>query len=469
MRLGPNGRQGDISVLAPPLGENCPPLRRGRATSSLSAIREFITPDEQQAVATFFAWRGSPTRRSAAGAQRSSFPTDSVGCYTLSVAWRLMAFEALTKAIDELAEADPTTLADAEAIELLHRNFTRLDAVLTKASAAFDASGNWRPSGAPSAAHYIAYRCNAAIESSKRRMRLGRALRHMPATDAAWTAGQISADHARAMAAARTGATEEAFARDEEQIVGWARSRTLGGFYRDLKWWSYRQDPDGAEDDAEVKKAKRKVHLSQSWQDLWFGDLTLDPIAGTVVSNELKRLEKIEFDIDWAEAKARLGTEYISGSDLRRTPAQRRADALVEMATRSGAMPPGARKPEPLFTVLVGWETFAGPICNLASGHFVTPGSLVEWLPKAWLERVVFSSPSRVIDVGTSRRLFEGATRKAVLTRDQQCFHEYCDTPAEECQADHIIPWAMGGPTEQANGRAACGFHNRQRHRRRRL
>ena len=58
------------------------------------------------------------------------------------------------------------------------------------------------------------------------------------------------------------------------------------------------------------------------------------------------------------------------------------------------------------------------------------------------------------------------ATRRAVLVRDRECFHELCDIPAEDCQVDHIEPWAAGGLTVEANGRPACAFHNRARHRR---
>ena len=43
------------------------------------------------------------------------------------------------------------------------------------------------------------------------------------------------------------------------------------------------------------------------------------------------------------------------------------------------------------------------------------------------------------------------------------CTHPYCYEPAENCQADHIEPYAEGGPTTQENGRLLCGFHNRLR------
>ncbi len=78
----------------------------------------------------------------------------------------------------------------------------------------------------------------------------------------------------------------------------------------------------------------------------------------------------------------------------------------------------------------------------------------------------MFDGPSRVVDVGAARRLFTGATRRAVEVTDQQCFHEMCDVPAEQCQIDHVEPWAAGRPPVTRNGRPACAHHNRERHRR---
>ncbi|MHB1504000.1 MAG: hypothetical protein ACYCTL_07615, partial [Acidimicrobiales bacterium] len=40
--------------------------------------------------------------------------------------------------------------------------------------------------------------------------------------------------------------------------------------------------------------------------------------------------------------------------------AQRRADALVEMATRSRGLGAGSTRPAPLFSVYVGYETLHG-------------------------------------------------------------------------------------------------------------
>lgn len=130
---------------------------------------------------------------------------------------------------------------------------------------------------------------------------------------------------------------------------------------------------------------------------------------------------------------------------------------------RSRAMPAGSRTPEPLFTVLVDYQTLAGRICELANGMVVSPSALVPYLDAAWIERIVFDSPSRVIDVSVKRRLFTGASRRAVQVRDRWCYHPTCEIPAEDCEIDHIEPYAAGGLTVTDNGRPACDFHNRNR------
>lgn len=232
-----------------------------------------------------------------------------------------------------------------------------------------------------------------------------------------------------------------------------------------MNYWSLHADPDGAEDSAEAQRDARRFHLSRSFAGQWLGDVVLDPIGGAIVAERLGRIEQELFATDWAEARSRLGDAARAG-DLARTPAQRRADALVEMAIRAGTVPAEGRRPEPLFTVLVGYERFAGPICELADATVVSPGTLAGWIDRAWVERVVFDGPSRVIDVGVTRRLFTGALRRAIEVRDRECTNQFCDVPASRCQVDHIEPWAAGGRTTMANGRLACGFHNRSRHQR---
>jgi hypothetical protein len=197
---------------------------------------------------------------------------------------------------------------------------------------------------------------------------------------------------------------------------------------------------------------------------MWLGKITLDPISGAIVSGELQRLEQDLFAADWADAKQRLGREP-TVADLVRTPGQRRADALVEMATRSKITCADGRRPAPLVSVVVDYETLRGRICELANGTVIAPGALVGWLNEAYIERAVFNPENRV-EVSARARLFSGATRRALDLRDQYCTHEFCDRPADECEGDHVVPYAVGGLTTQDNGQLLCGYHNRLRQKR---
>jgi len=373
-----------------------------------------------------------------------------------------MSTSELAAVVDRLTAADPSQLADGETVRALHRELERLTAVTTRAVAAFDAGRAWEGDGARSASAWLAVRCRMPAVAARRRVRLGRALRHMPSAEAAWLEGEVGEAHVALLAAARTPATEACFDRDEAMLTEQACLLRYSHFARCLAYWRQLADPDGTEEDAEAQHRARRLHLSQTFGGCWKLDAQLDPISGAIVSGALKRIEDELFAADWAEARDRVG-EPVRPTDLCRTPAQRRADALVEMARRAGAVPSGGRLPEPLFTVLVGYETFAGRVCELASGNVVAPGSLARWLDRATVERIVFDGPHRVKDVGVRRRVFTGATRRAVEVRDRECFHELCEEPAEHCQIDHVQPWAQGGPTVVDNGRVACGAHNRAR------
>jgi hypothetical protein len=368
--------------------------------------------------------------------------------------------DVLGEAIDHLCESDPSAYADTESIELIFGQLARLDAFATRATASFDTAGNWVPSGARNAVAWLTARCRLPKSSARRIVRRGREIRHLPVVDEAWAKGDIAAAQVDVMAGLRSDATEEALARDEETLVDQARALPYQTFVKVAAYWAQLADPDGAEQDEQLRRAARDVYLDRSFGGMWFGKLTLDPISGAIVGGELERLEQVLFAADWAEAKAALGREPTL-SALARTPGQRRADALVEMATRSKMVPDGARRPGPLLSILIDYQT-TQRVCELADGTVVAPGSLRPWMDEALFERVVFA-PTRRVECSKRARLFTGATRRGIELRDRQCAHPYCDVEASKCDADHIVPSADGGLTIQENGRMLCGFHNRQR------
>jgi uncharacterized protein DUF222 len=367
-------------------------------------------------------------------------------------------------ALDALVASDVSNYGDCASIERLHRLQSRFESFVTEATAAFEVREEWAADGAKTASAWIASRCRIPRGAARRRVRLGRNLRHLPECAEAWREGSIGTDQAQAIAAARRHRTEASMARDEGMLVAQAAQMGFEDFYRALSYWKQLADPDGADAADEDRKASRNVFLESSFTGMWLGQMTLDPISGTIVSGELNRLEHEMFEADCAEAKERLG-RTARLDELARTSGQRRADALVEMAARSATAPAEGIRPAPLFSVFVGYETLRGRICELENGTVLPPGALSPWMDSAYFERAIFSLGNR-IDVSVRARLFSGGTRRAIELRDRMCTHPDCYEPAANCQVDHIETYASGGLTTQENGRLLCGFHNRLRNQR---
>ncbi|HZU80477.1 MAG TPA: DUF222 domain-containing protein [Acidimicrobiales bacterium] len=372
-----------------------------------------------------------------------------------------MEVAALSRAIDELAAVDPDGLADQASIEALERELTRLEAVVSRAVAAFDASGNWSPEGARDCPSWLMTRCHLRRSDAKQQLRRGRRQRQLPALTEAWLAGKVTGAHLDLVGDVGGDTTAEALARDEAMLAEQAVRLRFNDFGRVVAYWRQMADPEGTDADADRQRGKRAVWLDQSYGGVWLGKLALDPISGAIVGGEIERLAEEMFRVEWAELRDRLGREP-TVADLERSPAQRRADALVEMATRSKAATAGDRRPLPLFTVFVNYELVHGRICELEDGTVIAPGTLDPWLNGAEFERALFAPDARV-EVAPAVRFFTGATRRAIAIRDRRCRHPYCDRPARRCEGDHKIPYSQGGPTTQENGQLMCGFHNRWR------
>ena len=83
---------------------------------------------------------------------------------------------------------------DGASIEELHRLLSRFEAFVTEATAAFEAGEEWAADGAKTASAWLATRCRLPRGAARRRVRLGRALRHLPECAEAWREGAIGLD-----------------------------------------------------------------------------------------------------------------------------------------------------------------------------------------------------------------------------------------------------------------------------------
>ena len=250
----------------------------------------------------------------------------------------------------------------------------------------------------------------------------------MPHTRAAVLAGRLSLDHVDLFVRHATAARFELFLAHEQELVEQCAALELfDDARRVMQYWAYRADDElGVRRD---RPADSTLYLSRSSET---GEIDLNghltTVDGEIVDNELKRLVRDLYLEDRREG-------------VSRSPAQRRAAALVRMAARSvNATGATAR---PLFQFIAGDET-ARRVCQLASGHVVTPEDLEAYIDTAVMQSFLFDGPTTVVAV-SKQRTFRGALRRAIQVRDRRCQHRsVCPNPAVDGDVDHRQPAAPG-------------------------
>jgi hypothetical protein len=363
----------------------------------------------------------------------------------------------LVVALDRLNATDLHALTPTDVDQAMlewERFEAKAAAFKAKLCRRFELDREWATVGAQRPGNYLATKLRVPSKTFSRQFSVARRQAQLPAVEQALAAGDISPSHRDKILAIDNPRVHDALVADHEQIVGWAKRLRWKDFEHALARWLEEADEDGPEpsdlDD-------NRLDLSQSFGGRWRLDGNLDPIGGGIVAAELRRLEDLEFKADWADARQQLGREP-QPNELRRTPKQRRAAALLEMARRSATGPEEGRRGAILLSVFVGIDALRR-IVELDNGTVLTPGQVVPWLDEATFETLVFATGFRDITAST-QRTYRGALRRAVLGRDRECFHEYCDAPASHCQVDHYEPASKGGATTAPNGQGSCPHHN---------
>ncbi len=362
----------------------------------------------------------------------------------------LAALQHLDAALAELAALDVDTLDDSELHDLVvavHARRDRLGIIAATPLARWDGRGVWTGDGSRTAKSRLARDCHTSVTTAAVELRRARHLATMPHTAAAVTAGRLSLDHVDLLARANQPWRNSVFADHEAVLVDECAKLRYAQAVRLVDYWCHRADDIAADDTAQRDLDRSHLHASTTLDGAVVINGRLDAVGGAAVTAELSRLERLLYLADQRDGVVRTAT-------------QRRAAALIEMARRSAATPADAQRPKPLFTVLLGDDTFT-KLCELANGAVVAPGALTPWLGDADMETVLFDGPTTIISV-SRRRSFCGAVRRAVEVRDRHCQHPSgCDTPVDNCDVDHIVARVDGGPSCQFNGRLECTTHNR--------
>lgn len=152
-----------------------------------------------------------------------------------------------------------------------------------------------------------------------------------------------------------------------------------------------------------------------------------------------------------------------------RTPARRRADALLEIVQRGVASAehlPSTDKAKVVVTI--DHDVLTGRLegTGLAmSGDVLSPETVRRLACDAAIVPMVLGSRSEPLDVGRERRLVTRGLRLALWHRDGGCSFPDCTIPATWCDAHHVVPWFLGGSTSLLSTALLCRRHHTHVHR----
>ncbi|HEX9968695.1 MAG TPA: DUF222 domain-containing protein, partial [Acidimicrobiales bacterium] len=123
-------------------------------------------------------------------------------------------FEALVSAVEEVEIP-----ADGDAIVAAFALLDRLTAKVSAAVAEWDAGKSWELDAATSAAAWLRHRAGMTASVASATVRTAGRVRQLPATGAAWLAGQLSTGQVKAVVANVEDRTVAMFAEQEAALL----------------------------------------------------------------------------------------------------------------------------------------------------------------------------------------------------------------------------------------------------------
>src|SRR5215470_1646614 len=267
-------------------------------------------------------------------------------------------------------------------------------------------------------------------------VRTARMLEQLPWTAAAFRRGQISSQHVAVIRRAMEQVAKTCLDPSDVEPALVFAARQMDTFELDQHWQQmrYQADQEAALEAEEERRRRRWLSLRQIPTGNYRIEGVLDAEGGATLKTALQGI---------------LGRH--PAKDDERTPPQRRADALVELARRrldAGDLPErGGERPH-LLLIAEPSTLRLEPGSRLAEldwGPRVTGETARRIGCDAALTPVLIGPGGEVLHVGRRSRSVPASLRKALNLRDRRCQWPGCTMPPEQREPHHVRHWADDG------------------------
>src|ERR1041385_362272 len=287
-------------------------------------------------------------------------------------------------------------------------------------------------------------------------VRTARQLEQLPHVAAAFRAGKISSQHVsvicRSMGQIEKTCLEPGGA--ERELVEAAQEQDPYNLSRYFKQMRYRADQEAGVVAEQEQRKRRWLNLWQTPDETFRIEGELDAENGVALRTAIRAL---------------MGRGPGKGDE--RTPAQRRCDAVGELARRlmSADALPSLSGEKPQVVLVANVETMrlepGSPMAQLDWGGPLVTGQTARRIAEdADITPVLVNGAGDVLYVGRRTRTVSTRIRKALNLRDRHCQEPGCDVVAELCIPHHLRHVADGGTTKLPNLKLYCQAHHDKRH-----
>src|SRR5215207_1903558 len=353
-----------------------------------------------------------------------------------------MVFDALAAEVEAL-----DVPAGGEALaELLHIQ-DRFTAHLMAAVGEFGASGEWELDGATSVRAWLRHRGRLSAGDAARLARTSTRLRSAPVTQGMWLSGDLSGGHVQAVVANLTEATAPLFAEHEPELVPVLASVEPVDAPTFMREWRLRADALVGLEDGPDEPVRSLFHSrTLDCRSVLKGGF--DPEGAELIDTALRLVMTDDDSTD---------------GDRVRLPAERRADALVDVCRHFLDHQQSRRggRHRPHINVIVDLDAVGERgQGRLIDGTPLDRVTIQRLLCDCAVHRVVTRGRSQVLDYGRTTRTISPAMWASLVLRDRHCRAPGCDRRPQMCEAHHVTPWQDGGATSQHNLVLLCSRHH---------
>ena len=352
--------------------------------------------------------------------------------------------EALSTAIDELdLPVDGAVLTEGFALA------DRLNAKLLAAVGDHDAGEVWRNDGATSMTAWLRHHTGRSGRDAAHCTRTARRLHVLPVTAAAYRHGVLSDGQVQAIVANLSDRTVGLFGQHEDTVIPELAGLSVQDTAVAMQDWAQRAQAVMG-DPPEPPLPVRSLHLSRILDGRRELTGSFDPEGGAVIATALRL----------AQTPDAIG-------EPARSPAQRRADALVDVCRRfldhQHGRRGGRHRPHlNVITTLDDLERRGGG--RLVDGTPLDAATLSRLACDTGVHRVVTDGRSAILDYGTTTRTVPAPLFNALVIRDGHCRFAGCDRPPDWTEAHHVRRIARGGATALDNLVLVCSRHHHLLH-----